>query len=114
MYAQLNPMPQESLYHALERWAAAASTHFLRVLLWSGLLGAFGVMLLDVARWPVALGMLALAAGGGWGILEHRLAQGYSRPLRVAELVVAALAVVAAMVTIFVALFVFMGPAPHF
>ena len=55
-----------------------------------------------------------MAAGGEWGLLDRRLDRNYSRPLLAAEVAVGALALLAALVTIFVALFVFLGPAPHF
>ena len=114
MYARLSPIIHETLYHAITRWAAAAPAHLLRVLLWSGSLGAIGAMIIDPAQWPVALGMMTLAAVGKWGLLEHRLLKSYSRPLEIAEVIVAAVALIAGLVTIFVALFIFMGPAPHF
>lgn len=114
MYARLNPTLHESLYDAIARWAAAAPRHLLSVLLWSGSLGALGAILIDRAQWPVALGMITVAAVGEWGLLEHRLHQSYSRPLALAEVVVAAVALVAGLVTIFVGLFIFLGPAPHF
>ncbi|HKP48662.1 MAG TPA: hypothetical protein VJU17_01520, partial [Gemmatimonadales bacterium] len=104
----------ESLYDAITRWTADAPAHFLRVLLWSGSLGAFGAMLIDRAQWPVALGLLTLAAVGEWGLLEHRLVKAYSRPLEIAEIVVAAIALVAGLVTLLVGMFIFLGPAPHF
>ena len=114
MYARLNPISHESLYDAITRWTATTPTHFLRVLLWSGSLGAVGAMLIDRAQWPVALGLITLAAVGEWGLLEHRLLHGYSRRLEIAEVVVAAVALIAGLVTIFVGLFTFLGPAPHF
>ena len=113
MYARLSPA-QESLYDAITRWTAAAPTRLLRVLLWSGSLGALGALLLDRAEWPVALGMVTVAAVGEWGLLEHRLHTGYSRPLELAEMMVAAVALVAGLVTLLVGLFIFLGPAPHF
>jgi hypothetical protein len=114
MYARLNPVPPESLVDAIQRWMISAPTRLLRVLCWSGLLGALGVMTIDQAQWPFALGMIAMAAGGEWGLLEHRLTRSYSRPLLAAELIVATVALVATLVTIFIALFLFLGPAPHF
>jgi hypothetical protein len=114
MYARLSPISHESLYDAIGRWTAAAPTHLLRVLLWAGSLGAVGTMFIDPAQWPIALGMATLAAVGAWGLLEHRLLRGYSRPLEIAEILVAAIALGAALVTIFVGLFLFLGPAPHF
>jgi hypothetical protein len=114
MYARLAPISPESLYDAITRWTAAAPTHLLRVLLWSGSLGAVGAVLIDPAQWAVALGMVTLAAVGEWGLLEHRLGQGYSRSLEIAEVAVAAVALIAGLVTIFVGLFTFLGPAPHF
>jgi hypothetical protein len=113
MFALMNPV-HESLYDAIGRWAASAPTHLLRVLVWSGLLGAGGVMAIDSYQWPVALGLVALASVGEWGLLEHRLARRYSRPIHAVESVVAVFALVAALVTMFVALFAFLGPAPHF
>jgi hypothetical protein len=71
-------------------------------------------MLLDRAQWPVALGMVMLAAVGEWGLLEHRLSHGYSRTLEIVEVVVAAIALIAGLATVFVGLFTFLGPAPHF
>lgn len=114
MYARLDQVAPESLFDAIVRWMATAPAHLLQVFRWSGLLGALGVMTIDSYQWPVALGMLALAASGEWGLLEHRLAREYSRSLQAAELVVAAIALIAATVTIFVGLFAFLGPAPHF
>lgn len=114
MYARLHPISHESLYDAITRWSATAPSHLLRVLLWSGLLGAAGAIVIDRAQWPISLGMVTLAALGEWGLLEHRLLKGYSRPLEIAEVVVAAVALIAGLVTLLVALFVFLGPAPHF
>jgi hypothetical protein len=114
MYARLNSEPHEPVYIALGRWASQAPTHLLRVLLWSGLLGAAGVMVIDMVQWYLGLGMLSFAALGGWGLLEHRLAQRPSAPLERLEVVIATLAMVAALTAVLVALFVFIGPAPHF
>ena len=115
MYARLNPGVPESLFDAIERWIGSAPTRILRVLCWSGLLGALGVMMIDEAQWPVAVGMIAMAATGEWGLLEHRrLEHQYSRTLAAAELAIATVALGAALVAIFIALFVFLGPAPHF
>jgi len=114
MYARSSPITHESLYEAITRWTAAAPTHLHRVLIWSGSLGAFGAMLIDRTQWAVALGMATLAAVGEWGLLEHRLLKGYSRPLEIAETIVAAVALIAGLVTLLVGLFVFLGPAPHF
>ena len=114
MYARLSPITHESLYDAITRWTAAAPIHFLHVLLWSGSLGAVGAILIDPAQWPVALGLGTLAAVGEWGLLEHRLSDGYSRTLEIVEVVVAAIALIAGLVTLFVGLFIFLGPAPHF
>ena len=114
MYARLSPITHESLYDAITRWTAAAPVHLLRVLLWSGSFGALGALLIDRAQWPVAMGMVTLAAVGEWGLLEHRLLRGYSRPLEIVEVVVAAFALITGLVTIFIGLFTFLGPAPHF
>ena len=114
MYARLDPVPPESLFDAIQRWLMAAPTRLLRVLCCAGLLGALGVMTIDQAQWPLALGMIAMAAGGEWGLLEHRLARSYSRQLIAAEVIVATVTLVATLVTIFLALFLFLGPAPHF
>jgi hypothetical protein len=114
MYARLSPITHESLYDAITRWTAAAPIHLLRVLIWSGSLGALGAMLIDRTQWAVALGMVTVAAVGEWGLLEHRLSRGYSRPLEIAEIIVAASALIAGLVTVFIGLFTFLGPAPHF
>ena len=114
MYARFSPVGHDSLYDAITRWTADAPAHLLRVLLWSGSLGALGAMLIDRGQWPVALGLLTLAAVGEWGLLEHRLVRAYSRPLEIAEIVVATIALVAGLVTLLVGLFIFLGPAPHF
>jgi len=114
MYARLSPASHESAYDAIARWTASAPNHLLRVLLWSGALGAAGVIAVDAAQWYVGVGMAALAALGAWGLVEHRLAARYSRGLQALEWIVAAIAVVAALVAVVVGLFVFMGPAPHF
>ena len=114
MYAQLNPLLHESVYDAIGRWASAASTHLLRVLLWSGFGGAVGVMLIDATRWYIGMAMLAMAALGGWGLLEHRLLGNPSRVVQAFEWIVATLMVVTALVALIVGLFVFLGPAPHF
>jgi hypothetical protein len=114
MYARLNPAAPESLYDAIVRWAGAASPHLLRVLAWSGWLGAIGVMAIDAAQWPVGVGMIAIGALGAWGLLEHRLSGRQGRGIETLERVVATLALVAALIAILVGLFVFLGPAPHF
>jgi len=114
MYARLNQVAPESLFDAIERWMTTAPAHLLHLLRWSGLLGALGVMTIDSYQWPVALGLVAVAAAGEWGLLLHRLLRGYSRSLQAAELFMAALALIAATITIFVGLFAFLGPAPHF
>lgn len=114
MYAQLNPALHESLYDAIGRWTASAPTHLLHVLLWSGLAGALGVMVIDPVQWYLGVGMVAMAALGSWGLLEHRRAGDGSREVQTLEWVAATVTVVAALVAIIVGLFVFMGPAPHF
>lgn len=114
MYARLNPVPHESLFDAIVRWTGSAPAHRLRVLLWAGSLGAVSVVTIDPAQWPVSVGMIAMAALGAWGLLEHRRSESSSRGFRAAEGVIAAVAIVAALVAIFVGLFVFLGPAPHF
>ena len=114
MYARLSPNSPESAYDAIVRWTASAPNHLLRVLLWSGSLGAGGVIAIDAAQWYVGAGMAAMAALGAWGLVEHRLAAGQHRGLQVLERMVAVLALVAALVAVVVGLFLFLGPAPHF
>jgi hypothetical protein len=113
MYARLN-LSHESVYEAVARWAGHAPTRLLRVLLWSGAMGAVGVMAIDPVQWYIGLGLVALSGLGGWGLLEHRLVQRPSATIHLLESIVAAITVMAALTAILVALFVFMGPAPHF
>lgn len=113
MYARLNPAPHESLYDAIVRWTGDAPLHLLRVLLWTGALGALGVIIIDATRWPAGAGMVSMAALGGWGLLEHRRSGGPTRGLQTLERVVAAIALGAALVALLVGLFLLLGPAPQ-
>ena len=114
MYARLNPAIHESFYDAIGRWTASAPAHLLRVIFWSGLLGALGVVIVDPGQWYISMGMGAQAALGARGLLQHRRSAESSPALQVLEGVVAAIALVAALVALLVGLFVFLGPAPHF
>ena len=114
MYARLQDLHHESLYPALRRWLAGSRMGLLKVMLGTGLPGAFAVVTLDPDQWPVALGMLTLGGLGGWGILEHRLERKYNSVAQLLTGVVGALVLAAALAATFVALTIFMGPAPHF
>jgi hypothetical protein len=104
----------ESAYAGITRWASHAPGHLLRVLAWSGCLGAIGVFLIDPTQWFFAVGMVAVAALGAWGLADHRLAVRRSRSLMVVELVLAVVGGLAALTAVFVAIFWLLGPAPHF
>lgn len=114
MYARLNPLPHESVFAAVARWAAGAPVHLLQVLGWSGLVGSAGVFLIDPGRWYLGVGLMSVATLGWWGLIEHRLDQRRTAGLRLLVLTVATLAVLFAFTAILVSLFVFLGPAPHF
>jgi hypothetical protein len=114
MYPRLTPGGHESVFEAIGRWAGSAPEHLLRVLLWSGALGAIGVMAIDSVQWYAGLALISLAGLGAWGLLDHRLGRHFSFRLRALESLVSTLTIVAALAAILVALFIFLGPAPHF
>ena len=113
MYAHIDRLHHESLDQAIARWAGHAAPHLLTVILTSGGLGALGLFLIDPARWPVALGMIAFASLGGWGLAEHRLMVRHTCRMAVIEWAMALVGALAALVALFTAFFWLMGPAPH-
>jgi hypothetical protein len=115
MYAQLQSAPdRESVYQALTRWAAQAPVHLLRVIALSSTIGGIAVMLIDPTRWPVALGMVALASLGGWGLVEHRRGDHSSPWIDSLESMLAVIGGLTFLIAVMVAIFLLMGPAPHF
>ena len=101
-----------SIYEGITGWASHARQRLLAGIAFAGIVGGAALLLIDWRHVPFAGLLLTGGAVGAWGLIEQRALVPHSMPITIAQGLLVALGIIAAIVGGFGVLFWVMGPAP--